>query len=71
MTLLVHGYASKKELRVAIGEPLNFEETSIFGKEYKRNGSFVVVHRPALSGGKGREFFARITMQDGLIARVE
>lgn len=76
MTMLVHGYKSKKELAAAIGQPLNYEETSFFGPEYKPDGSFVVAHRPALlppaqRKGAGREFFATVTMAGGKIAAVK
>lgn len=70
MTMLVHGYKSKKELKEHVGEPLSYEETSMFGEEYKANGSFVVAHRPALNGSPGREFSATVTMANGLIAKV-
>ena len=68
--MLLTGYKSKKELKECIGKPLEYQETSIFGDEYKANGSFVVARRPHLLGG-GREFFAKITMKDNLIAKVE
>ena len=42
MTMLVTGYTSKKELKASIGETLSYEETSMFGPEYKSTGSFVV-----------------------------
>ncbi|QXN71411.1 hypothetical protein RCHARTNEY_42 [Rhodobacter phage RcHartney] len=71
MTLLVVGYTSKKELKAAVGKPLQYEETSMFGAEYKADGSFSVAHLPALNGSAGREFFARVTMKNGLIAKVE
>lgn len=69
--MLLHGYKSKKELKEHIGESLNYEETSLFGPEYTPNGTFCAAHRPAITGGKGREFFAKITMVDGKIAKVE
>lgn len=72
MTLLVTGYASKKELKASLGQSLKFRETSCFGPEYKDNGSFVVAHRPALGlNPKGREFFAEVEMKDGLIKSVK
>ena len=70
MTMLVTGYTSKKELKASVGEPLQYEETSMFGPEYKSTGSFVVAHRPLVTGLKGREFFAKVTMQDDRIAAV-
>ncbi len=70
MTMLVTGYTSKKELKASVGEHLQYEETSMFGPEYKSTGSFVVAHRPLVTGLKGREFFAKVTMQDDRIAAV-
>jgi hypothetical protein len=69
MTMIVL-YPTKKELKDSIGEPLKYQETSMFGNEYRSNGSFSGCNRPHLTGFK-REFFARITMADGKISRVE
>ncbi len=73
--MIVTGYASKKELKEAVGQPLKYRETSIFGDEYKSNGSFAVAHRPslpyAMPGVGGREFFATVTMENDLIKKVE
>lgn len=71
MTLSVIGYMSKKELKATVGHPLRYRETSMLGTEYKPDGEFSVAHRPVITNGKGREFFARVTMKDGLIAGVE
>ena len=74
MTLLVIGYDSKKTLKANIGKPLQYKETSMFGAEYKADGEFTVAHRPSMSSSTnnvGREFFARVTMKNGLIAKVE
>jgi len=70
MTMLVTGYKSKKELKASIGQRLSYQETSIFGPEYKSNGSFVVAHRPQITGLGGREFFAKVTMENDLIKDV-
>ena len=76
MTMLLTGYASKKELKASIGEPLKYEETSFHylegggDPEYRSNGSFVGARRPHLLGG-GREFFAQVTMENDLIVKVE
>ena len=70
MTMLVTGYKSKKELKAAIGSQLQYEETSMFGPEYKSTGSFVVAHRPLVTGLPWRVFFAKVTMQDDKIAAV-
>ena len=70
MTMLAIGYESKKDLKASIGKPLRYRETSMFGAEYTPNGSFVVAHRPQITRGKGREFFATVTMSNGLISKV-
>lgn len=71
MTMLVIGYPSKKVLKEHVGKPLRYRETSLHGAEYTPNGSFVVAHRPAITGKLGREFFAKVTMRDGKISKVE
>jgi hypothetical protein len=69
MTLVVK-YPSKKALKENIGKPLRYIETSLFGPEYRATGSFVVANRPHITG-QGREFFAQVTMESGLIAKVK
>jgi len=72
MTLLIVGYKSKKQLKESVGLPLEYIETSRFGSEYKANGTFSVAHRPAAERyPHGREFFARVTMENNLIKKVE
>lgn len=72
MTMLVN-YESKKALKAAIGQKLVYRETSMFGEEFKANGSFAVAYRPSIwkHANGGREFFAQVTMKDGLISKVE
>ena len=62
-------YPSRKILKEQIGKPLNYIETSFFGEEYKPNGTFVVANRPHITN-IGREFFATVTMENGLIKKV-
>ena len=68
--MIVFNYPSKKVLKENVGKPLRYIETSMFGEEYRPNGTLVGANRPHITG-QGREFFAKVTMQDGLIARVE
>jgi hypothetical protein len=68
--MLVH-YQTERELKANFGKPLRYTETFMFGRQNSDNGVLTVAHRPHLDGGKGREFFARVTIKDGLIARVE
>ena len=67
---LIAVYPSKKELKTKVGEPLWYIETSMFGEEYKPDGMLVVANRPHITG-LGREFFAQVTMKEGLIAKVK
>jgi hypothetical protein len=69
--MLLMGYKTKKELRESVGDLLDYMETSMFGDEYLNDGSFLAAHRPAVTKLPGREFFAKITMVNGLIAKVE
>lgn len=68
--MLIANYASKKEAKAAIGKPLRFIETSMFGAEYKPDGVLTVANRPHITG-KGREWFGQITMENGLIKSVK
>jgi hypothetical protein len=68
--MLVFNYVSKKVLKESVGKPLNYIETSMFGAEYKTNGVLTGANRPHITG-QGREFFANVTMQDGLIKGVK
>lgn len=69
--MMIVNYTSKKELKENVGKPLNYTETSAFGPEYKPDGTFCGSNRPYNTGNGTREFFAKITMKDGLIAKVE
>lgn len=67
---MIFNYSSKKELKAAIGQPLRYTETSLFGAEYKADGMITGANRPHITG-KGREFFANVYMQNGLIKSVK
>ena len=67
---MIFNYPSKKELKAAIGQPLRYTETSLFGAEYKPDGMITGAHRPHITG-KGREFFANVMMENGLIKSVK
>ena len=68
--MIVFNYPSKKALKESIGQRLKYIETSMFGDEYLPNGFLTGANRPHITG-KGREFFARVEMQDGLIKSVK
>lgn len=59
-------YPTKKQLKANVGQPLIYEETSMFGPEYKANGTFAVVGPSPYK----RNWFASVTMKDGLIVKV-
>ena len=59
-------YATKKSLKAAVGQPLRYEETSMFGPEYQADGTFCVVGPSPTE----RKWFAKVTMVAGLIAHV-
>jgi hypothetical protein len=67
---MIFNYSSKKELKAAIGQPLRYTETSLFGAEYKPDGMITGANRPHITG-KGREFFANVMMENGLIKSVK
>jgi hypothetical protein len=75
--MMIVFYASKKDLKEAIGQKLKYRETSIFNEEYQSTGRFVASNRPSITGiktadgKKAKEFFAQITMKDDLIEKVE
>lgn len=68
--MIIFDYPSKKELKEQIGNRLRYIETSMFGPEYRSNGTLTGANRPHITG-KGKEFFANVTMQDDLIIKVK
>ena len=70
--MMILNYATKKELKENIGRRLKYKETSMFGPEYRATGEFTGSNRPWHPDGTGsREFFAQVTMKDGLIEKVK
>ena len=68
--MIILNYKSKKELRENIGKSLNYTETSIFGLEYKSDGTVVGSNRPHSTNNEGREFFAEVTLKNHIIKKV-
>lgn len=68
--MLIFNYPTKKDMKACIGQPLRYTETSLFGAEYSDNGKLTGCNRPHLTGYK-REFFANVTLVNGLITKVE
>ena len=67
--MIIFNYPSKKVLKERVGEKLNYIETSLFGPEYRANGVLIGANRPHITK-QGREFFAEVTMKNGLIHKV-
>jgi hypothetical protein len=68
-TMMIFRYPTKKDLKEAVGQPLRYTETSMFGPEYRPDGKLAGCNRPHLTGYQ-REFFAEVTMVGGLISKV-
>jgi len=68
--MIVFNYPSKKVLKENIGKPLRYIETSIFGPEYRSDGMLTGANRPHITG-IGKEFFANVVMENGLIKSVK
>ena len=68
--MMILNYESKKVLKEQIGKTLDYQETSMFGPEFKPDGKFCGCNRPHITGYK-REFFAEVTMENGLIKNVK
>jgi len=69
--MMILNYESKKQLKENIGKTLNHTETSMFGIQYKSNGSFYGSNRPHINKQYKREFFAEVTMKDDKIVMVK
>ncbi len=59
-------YPTKKQLKASIGQPLHYQETSLFGAEFKPNGLFDVVGPSPTQ----RKWYATVEMQNARIKRV-
>lgn len=60
-------YTTKKELKENVGKELRYEETSMFGSEYKSTGIFAVVGPSPTE----RKWFAEIEMENDIIKKVK
>jgi hypothetical protein len=61
-------YKTKAELKRAIGQPLRYIETSMFGEEYQDTGTLYVVGPDPY---RKRSWYARVTMAEGRIVKVQ
>ena len=66
--LSANGYKTKKELKTAIGQRLKYYETSLFGMEYRPNGTVMIVGPDAY---RSRKWYAKVTLKDGIIVNVK
>lgn len=65
--MLGASYKTKKDLKASVGQSLRYIETSLFGTEYKADGSFCVVGPDPYTK---RSWYATVTMAKGLIEKV-
>lgn len=65
--MLVALYPSKRKLKDALGENLNYQETSLFGSEYQSTGTLYVVGPTATN----RKWYAQVTMFHDKIVKVK
>jgi hypothetical protein len=67
--LSIWGCATKKELESKVGTEANqlFQETSMFGNEYKGDGRYPVVGPAPMI----RKWYATVTVAEGKVAKVE
>jgi hypothetical protein len=64
----IHGYKTKKDLKErGIGRAPDFIETSMFGAEYKGDGSYAVVGPDPYTA---RNWYATVTVSGGVIVKV-
>lgn len=66
--MLGASYPTKKALKESVGQPLRYIETSMFGAEYKPDGNLTVVGPCPYTK---RNWFATVTMSDGVIKSVK
>ena len=59
--MLSANYKTKKALKESIGKELRYTETSLFGVEYKENGSFCVVGTSPYI----RKWYVMVHMENG------
>jgi hypothetical protein len=59
-------YKTKKALKESIGKRLVYQETSLFGAEYKSDGEFPVVGPEPYN----RKWYATVVMKDSKIEKV-
>ena len=65
--MMAASYPTKKALKAAIGQPLRYVETSLFGAEYRPDGVLTVVGPSPTE----RKWYAQVTMADGRIKSVK
>ena len=61
-------FPSKKSIKEAIPTPFYPIETSMFGEEYKGDGTYVVVGPDPY---RNRKWFAQVTVEKGQIIKVK
>ena len=65
--MLAASYKTKKACKESIGKPPRFVETSMFGPEYKGDGTYTVVGPSPYD----RKWYVNITVENGVITKVK
>ena len=64
--MMAASYPTKKALKEAVGQRLKFQETSLFGPEYRPTGVLYVVGPSPYE----RKWYAQVTMENDIIVKV-
>lgn len=64
----VYGCKTKKDLKAKVGTPGDelFQETSLFGPEYKGDGTYAIVGPSPYV----RKWYAQVTISNGKVSKV-
>ena len=65
--MMAASYKTKKACKESLGEAPRFIETSMFGPEFKGDGTYTVVGPEPYD----RKWYAQVTVTDGVISKVK
>jgi len=65
--MMAASYKTKKACKESLGEAPRFVETSMFGPEFKGDGTYTVVGPEPYD----RKWYAQVTVTDGVISKVK
>ena len=65
--MMAASYKTKKACKESLGEAPRFVETSMFGPEFKGDGTYTVLGPEPYD----RKWYAQVTVTDGVISKVK